>query len=373
MANEPTWVDVTPKGYAIRIIRGDTEARLTVPVSEATIDWIDPEGELFPLSPSLAVQRPGPGTYVRVSVVNPDGDFFPMFVGRMDEIIDDHAADGVRTATVRAYGIESELSTVLTTWDRANGEFAQTRLEAALTEAEWSWASWEGDWPLRDNGDAFQLRDVQSPSTTALAAIDNAANGAGWVADFKPDGTPRVNEYPLLPDDSELPIVAVDKKGEPDGYAASRIVYRHDFAETLNYVELTRPATPAGAGEQTVVREDEPSIAQVGQRSLALGFPVRDSSFYLQSDFYAFAERVLERYLDADVRVAALGVDSKTDPRWLDELYLLDRRKPILTKRLGLLPDYPLEVLGLVVGFEHLLTRNRWESVIHTTTVSVDG
>lgn len=364
---DPIWVDITPEVFGITITRGSRDGGMAVPVSEARVDWVDQSGELFPFTPELNIQRPGPGTFMRISIVDPSGDFTPLFVGRMSEVMNQHDESGVRLAAVQAWGVESDLSTTIP-WTRSNNEWTSTRLAAALDAADWAWAEYpytadpDLDWP---DDPTPQHRDVDSPQANALQVIDQVAQSCGWVADFAADGTPRVRRFPLE-SDGTFPIIAVDAEDD-DGYATPRVVYRHDFAETLNRVSMLTPATVDNASEVTTTREDTTSIGTIGPHTQALGFPLSNLTSATQDYLEAMGDRILARYSDANVRVAELDADSALDPRWLERLPELDRGTPVLVARTGL-AEYPLEVLGYVTGYTHVITPDRWQATLATTT-----
>lgn len=374
---EATWQDVTPGSFEISVIRGTTSDTPSVPISEAEITFLDFEGDLFPFSPSLQFQRPSVGTYTRVSVVSPEGEPHTLFLGRVDSIADDHDTR-VRDVGVQCFGIEADLSTTILGWSSPYLEYTSTRLEEILSEAGFDWGGGfapihnGSSWPELPTPRQREVANSAEAATTALQALDQAAQGAGWVFDADLDGRPRVNRYPVEVDGS-LPLVGVsDKKNEPDSLPSPRIRFAHDAAETLNVAEIVAPATPSQSSEAVWVAVDGQSIAEIGRRSQALGFPITNSTG-TSGAMQPLVDRLVERYADVFVRVPEFEVDSKLDPRWLDILYALDRGAPVIVDRQGLEPDYPLQVAGIVVGLRHRLTRNRWETVVHCTTVSVDG
>jgi hypothetical protein len=255
-----SWHDVTTHNFGAVITHGARDGSPKSDVAQLQLDLRDFDGDLIPLATPFAWTQPGVGTMVRLSMLSPQGDAFPLFAGRVEEIVDVHDA-GARLLQVDAYGLGFDLVNTVPAWNRGE-ERASTRLSALLAAAGWSWGlptSFPADDPL--------LRSTDGPRPVlARSEADLVANSAGWIFDFTLEGRPRARRWPLEPEGA--PLLVTECAGT-DRLVSHSIRFVADTAETLNVAEVSAgssvgtpgPAGPAGPASTVPGPKGDPGPA----------------------------------------------------------------------------------------------------------------
>lgn len=306
------WRDVTCPVSGAVIARGVADGRPYVDVDQAAIDLVDLAAEWFPMLPADAtedgiVRAATVGTPIRVALISPDGEPFPIFTGRLD----DSEADlerPPRLVEVNAYGMGADLGTVATV-DRP-AETVAERLEALRQLAGYGWG-----WDPPAGGSQTLRRTDRLIDEVIRQMIDRTALSASltWRTDTR--GVVGFVPWPVAAHGE--PLEVTDRLGT-SLLAASRIITRQDTLETLN-LALVGSDPVQGSAALTASATDGLSLGRFGRRDTALGFPITDL-FAQQGDLDQLAAAAVARYGRIVNRIAEVEVNNLTDERWLEVL-----------------------------------------------------
>lgn len=350
------WNDVTSPVFGVTIRRGSEIGEWVAPVDEFTFDIRDLAADAFPMSSPASWFAPGVGTMVRASLMSPTLQWFQLGVGRIERVTDRHDTPP-RILTVDAYGLVSDLVTTIARWYRGS-EPAVARLEALRLAAGWQWGPVD-QYPTTPGPDLYGGGDPQP--VVARDELDRVAISARWVLDTTSAGRLRYREWPLEPAGTPVEVVDCVEVGAPPGAVLSPVIeFVSDMATCLNYVEAGNRL------EAHALAVDSPSVGVVGRRSEAYGFPLFDLDTVAVQ---GLADAVVDRLGSVFTRVASVEADTLVDTSWFEVLLALDTGQALDVTRLGI-ATRPLALDGVVVGFEHRLTPNRWRATINTRTTT---
>ena len=352
------WQDLTSAAYGITVERGGEDGAPSVDVDRATLTLLDVDASRFPMAAS-AVRRVTRSTPLRISLVAPDGEPYPLFTGRVQELQDEHDGDNprARSVEIRAYGMGSDLVRTIS-FDR-DAEAPDVRLAALIAQSGYSW----GVDPPPATTDVLRRTDPQT-EVGARDWIDRTAISASWTARTAATGVLRFLPWPLQ-DSGEPPLDVSDTLGAV-GVAASSVSLVVDDGEPLNVVSVVSAAVQ-GSPEIVVELDDPPSVAALGRGSEVLGFPLTG----LSSDLSAtgtIAAAALSRYSRIASRLASFTVYDVTDPRWLQIAAALDVGRAVTFRRTK---PSTAEISGIVCGWRHSLTPGDLSSTVYLTTTTV--
>jgi hypothetical protein len=141
------------------------------------------------------------------------------------------------------------------------------------------------------------------------------------------------------------------------------IGFTADDTELLNNVIVSNNADPPVVAQAL----HDYSVGVYGPFSEAMGFPRRDLAFTDTAAATAWCQRVVNRYGLAISRANDIEADTHLDPAWTPWLADMDTGQAIKVERTEL---QPFTLDAVVVGFEHRITRNRWQATLHTDTIT---
>lgn len=353
------WSDMTPAAFGVSILRGATDGRPQVDVDQATIDVLDADGALFGMLTPVGSQPATLGTMLRVSVLDAASTAHALFAGRIETVEDVHDRPP-RTLQVSAFGVASDLATVLDQFSGPTLEQASDRVERILSLAGWEW----GGVPAFPAGDrALRSRDVVE-QTSAREEVDRAALSAGWLFDTDSRGVARVRDWPLSAPDGVAAVNVTDRLNDL-ALPAVALDLVSDGAECLNVAAVESDAQGASPAISSTV-SDPGSVSRVGRRSEALGFPLSGLSAGPNS-LDELAQAASDRYSRIVNRCRSVEVDSLQDWRWVAVLADLTESVPV---RITRTKPISLTLDALVCGIEHRITPGRWAATIHLTTTT---
>lgn len=310
------WSDLSCPLVAAVIRRGATDGSPAVEVDEATIEVLDPSGRLVPLGTVEAAddglyRAPTIGTPVRLALLGPQGEPWPLFTGRLDELVD--VADRPpRAVEVSALGMTGDLVTSMPL--SRPGELLSDRLDALLDLAGYSWGR---EVPVS----AQQLRRIeQLDDAEVLEQLRLAALSGGLVVRTGADGVIRFDPWPTEP--SAAPTLEVTDRLDAQPLPVAAAELRADTAELLTVTRLGSSEVQ-GAAAIMVEVADGPGVGRFGRHSEALGLPVLELSAQ-RADLEALAQAVSDRHGRIVSRVSRLSVTLDHDDRWLPTLAGLD-------------------------------------------------
>lgn len=343
--DEETWSEISHSSFGVRIRRGSADGEWSVPVDEIVLDLVDADADTFPLSEPASWFSPGVGTLLRVGLLDPTRGYHPLAVGRIDRVDDVHDA-GVRTVTVDAFGLSSQLVKQVRNWLRPY-ESATSRIERMLYRARWRWS------PTTYPPDVPNLnRDRDYRDVEARGELDRIALSAGWHFDTTAAGALRFRPWPI--ESNGAPLVEVADCRGSDALVTHRIGYEMDTAQLLNVV------TASNLFGVSATSTDDSSIHEHGTVDSTYGFPVDDLAS-LAADVEPLTAKIRDRLGENVRRARSFEADTSVDPRWFDVLADLDTGQPVRLTRTAF-PAYPLTLDVLVVGIEHRIISTRWST-----------
>jgi hypothetical protein len=172
----------------------------------------------------------------------------------------------------------------------------------------------------------------------------------------------RVRSWPHEPAGPAL--IVVDCADGDDGVlVAPSITFANDQSQLLNYVIVSNAADPI----VEVRAEDDMSLARFGKRGRSLGYPKTGLAFADRTYTAGWVQRIANRYAWITRHIEDVLVDTELDQGWLAALADLDTGRAITVERRGI---RPLTLDGVVVGFQHTITPGRWQSTLHTSTIT---
>jgi hypothetical protein len=353
------WNDVTSTAFSIVIRHGGIDGAPVVPVSQAQLDIRDEDADLFPMSIPAAWTAPRVGTMVRLSMLDPLAVWYPLFVGRLEQIADRHDTPP-RLLELDAFGLSFDLVSTLARWWR-HTETADVRSAAILDAVMWQWS--DPVLPLPEVTVTVRASAAAPVDVVARDELDTTAISANHHLDFDLYGRPRFRPWPLAA--AGDPLVVCDCAGH-GGLVATRIDFIADTAETLNDVYVARGDADGTVG--LAQRSDPASIDAVGRRSETLGFPIT-GLFALQRNLDRLADDALSRYGRIMNRAATFEVDTLADPGWFDVLVTLDSGRAVHVMRRGI-AGHDLDLDAVVVGVERRRLPNRWYATVYLSTTT---
>lgn len=347
------WHDITTASFGALIRWGSEVGDTTNDVGSLSLDLLDLDATIATMRPQLFGLAPD--VPVRVSLIDPEGEPWPLFTGRCDEIADEHE-QATRIVTVDAFSMESDLATIDSV-DRP-GERVTTRLDHYVRLAEYSWG--RVAYPTTN---AVLLRRTDPQIDTNLRElIDTASLSVGWLLASDTYGRLRWLTWPLAANGDA--VQTTDQLGAA-GLPVANARLAGDRAELLNEAEVVSEEVQ-GAVEIRRVERDAVSIGRLGRRNEQLGFPLTGLSSYTVT-VEQLAAAAVERYGRVAYRLASIDVDVRTDERWLAVLARLDYGLPIRFTRTK---PTPLVMDALVCGAELSLTRDRLSATLYLTTTT---
>lgn len=354
------WVDSTRPAYGIVARWGADDGSPSVDVDSARFDVLDQLGDVFPILAGLDVDKsralaPGVATPVRVALLDPNGDPWPIFTGRIERVDDRHETRP-RLVSVDAFGMAADLAV---SRDVARGtETAAERLDALVESVGYSWGV--DPWPTP----APTLRPVDRTNQARIRdEIDRAALSAGWIVSTDPLGV--LNARPWPDTGTGGAVTRVCDRLDVEALPAVEIERIADTGEVLNaaYVESVEVE-----GHPTLYSSarDVEAIARFRERTDAMGFP-RDDLSAQQGDLDALARSVVDRFGRIVNRVTSIEVDTRQDERWLDvlararagDLYRVETTEPVISS-----------VDTVLVGVEYRVTPGRIRATLKLSTIT---
>jgi hypothetical protein len=349
LAPVPGWRDITHPSFVVNVGVGTATGSPEVPVSNFTIDLVDDEGEWIDLAVPEVYHLPYVGAPIRVGLLDPSSVYHPTVNGTIERIEDDHDT-APRFITIECFGSDTGIANTVFEWQRP-AEHASTR-----TRALFAAAGWEYEDVLSYPNDSNLLADDSPRQVNARAEWDLIAHSSGLVADLDVWGRPRYRRWPFEPEGNQILVTDCADQG---ALRSARLRYVADRSQLLNVVGFTNTAD--------VVTQvfDNASVQLFGRASNAFGFPHLNKVY--ADDIQPVADRILARYSKIITHLEDVQADTHVDKGWLAVLADLDTGRPLRATRTGI---RALTLDGIVVGFEHRITPNRWESTIHTSTTT---
>ncbi len=354
-AGTPGWHELTREAFAVNVTVGTSDGSDVVPVTELILDLWDDDATTVDISPVnyFTVRLDSP---VRVGVFDPGWKYHPLAAGVVRAIEDTHDTLP-RYVTITAFGADAKLSTSLANWQRPS-EMLSARVRALLAAALYPLDDLH-DYPR----DTLLSADVKAGIVNARAEMDRTAMSGGMSFDTTPRADLRMRDWPLTPTETVLRVVDCITPDTEGALLSGSIGFSADDAELLNNViaaNNTEPPTVAQA-------MDSLSVGTYGPFTEAMGFPRADLAFTDVAAATAWCQRVADRYGLAISRANDITADTDLDPAWVPWLADLDTGQAISVERTELIP---FKLDGLVVGFEHRIIRDRWQTTLHTDTIT---
>ncbi len=353
----PKWVDITRPSFQINCGDGTTDGNQSVVVSEIVVQVLDDTGVWFDMAEPAIWYQPGPGTSIRCGFIDPQFRYHPVMTGQIERIEDVHDEDHPRVVAVRAFGQIMDLTVDVLGVQRP-AELAVTRFRALVDLAGWRWGEGDVVFP----GDAPLIADAQPHDIVVRDELDRTVQSVGWFFDADRYGQMRVRTWPHEPAGPAL--IVVDCADGDDGVlVAPSITFANDQSQLLNYVIVSNAADPI----VEVRGEDDMSLARFGKRGRSLGYPKTGLAFADSAYTAGWVQRIANRYSFVTRHIEDVTVDTQLDQGWLAALADLDTGRAITVQRRGI---SPLTLDGVVVGFQHTITPGRWQSTLHTSTIT---
>lgn len=350
------WADITRPNYLATVTVGNDTAGSIVEVTEIAVELHDDLGVWFDFAEPQRYYQPFIGAPLRIGFLAPDLEYHPIAVGTIETIRDDHDTLP-RYVSVQAFGNLSDLVNSVPSWQRPE-ELASARTAALIAAGGWRHST---ELDLLYPFDATLIADAQPTVIVVRDELDRIGSSIGWMFDTDKWGMLRLREWPLVPVGQA--IVTDCEEFAPDGLLSPLIGIVADTSQLVNVAILTNTAVPP----LTANVVDEYSISKYGRMSQALDFPRQGMAFLDVSDANRLAQRVVSRYSNVVTHVEDIAGDTLLDGDWLAMLVDLDTGDGVRVMREGI---RELSLDGVVIGFEHRITRGRIESTIHTTTLT---
>jgi hypothetical protein len=334
-----TWNDITPPFTSLEFDVGNDDGAPVVDVEHLNMTVYDPDGTWFD---PATWPRAGAdvGDPIRVGLFDPVYRYWPLWVGEIEQIVDDHG-ETPRFVTVHAYSHRMDLGRMLVGWQRPR-ENASTRFLAILAAAGWRF----GLAGLTFPDDSTLAADVDPRDVTATAELDRTALSAGWLFDVDRWGAPRLRTWPLTPIDPRLVVADCPGGGR---VGATVLVYERDQSQLLNTATMTDAQKPA----VEVTSSDPYSIALYGVRNRAIGFPATGLAFTDQT-VPARVTAAATALLAGALSHVTIGADTLIDPAWLPALAALDTGRHLTIDRSEQIAPYASTAIA--VGWSATIT-----------------
>lgn len=354
------WQDITAPVARSLIARGAVGGESwQIPAEQITLDVVDADAWQILGVPTRAA--PNVSTVLRVGVLDPLQGYWPVAVGIVESIADEHDAPP-RTVIVDAYGVVTDLAAQLPGVVTRPAEPVTTRLRWIAEQTGYRWG------PPQFDDDPGPLLTAYGPETDVSGRdlADLAAISAGWSFDTNARGIPRARRWPLLNDDTSRPLAVTDCETEPGDVWSARIVFAADTSTTINRTTVYDTAEPP----HNATAADLPSIVKLGVQTAGAGVPL-PALTAPAARVDELAARVVDELAGVLHRVDTIEADTARDPRWLPILARLDRGDRVEVHRTE--GAAPTVFAGYVAGIEHDIAPGRWVATItvHTTTDTV--
>ena len=354
------WHDVTRPAYNITAAVGTSDGAPAVPVHTVEVSFVDDDGTWLDYAEPAYWYQPFVGSPLRVGFLDPAHKYWPVVVGTIEQIRDEHDTLP-RYVTLQAFGNDTTLSTDVAGWQRP-AELTSARFKALMAAGAWRYGDSQVVYPT---GDAGLHADKAPTDVTVRAEIDRTVLSAGWFFDTDPWGAPRLREWPHVP--TGTPVEVADCLGEPatppGARLSPRITLLADQSKLLNVAMIGNAADP----QINVRAEEEFSVSRYGRRSKAMGFPLAGLAFADQNAAAALVVRYVNRWAFIVRQVEAVEADTLVDPSWLPTLAALDTGRAIHATRTAF---HPLTIAGVIVGYSHTITPDRFTSTINVSTTT---
>jgi hypothetical protein len=354
---EPAWVDITRPSFQVNCGDGTTDGNQSVVVSEIVIQVLDDTGFWFDMAEPAIWYQPQPGTAIRCGFIDPEFRYHPVIVGQIERIEDVHDQEHPRVVAVRAFGQIMDLTVDVLGVQRP-AELVSTRFRALVDLAGWRWGEGDVVFP----GETTLIADAQPHDIVVRDELDRTVQSVGWFFDADRYGGMRVRTWPHEPAGPAL-VVADCADGDTGVLVAPAITFANDQSQLANYVIASNAADPI----VEVRGQEDMSIGLFGKRGRTLGYPKTALAFADTAHTAAWVQRIVNRYSFITRHIETVEVDTQLDQGWLAVLADLDTGRAITVQRRGI---SPLTLDGVVVGFEHTITPGRWQSTLHTSTIT---
>ena len=317
---EADWVDLTVYASDLTFSRGDNLFTANPQTDRLTFLLRDDSADIVDWLPPTSLASPTVGTPFRVGFIDAGGDWFPMMVGRLESMADDHSSP-LRQIVMSIAGTKTDLSTPLLDPDRPS-ETTRQRVEWVLAEIGWLWGvAWPAD-PLAFDTDLFADPDATGsqrtgPASYAWNIVTEAVNSSGY--NVSTDNGGQLTFETLAVDDVTPPAFTITDCHEAIGpgvdVVASQMEFTANASQVLNVVQLQNRININRSG----YADDATSILLFGRRASGYGFPVVVVN---QSELEAdvIAEGIRDQLSFLVSRVDSVFFSTGTDPTWWEWL-----------------------------------------------------
>lgn len=354
----PEWNDITRPSYEVKCGDGSVDGNQSVVVSETVIQLLDDTGIWFDMAEPEIWYQPAPGTSIRVGFIDPQFRYHPVITGQIERIEDIHDEEHPRVVAVRAFGQIMDLTVDVLGVQRP-AELTATRFRALVDLAGWRWGEGDVVFP----GDPPLIADLQPHDIVVRDELDRTVQSAGWFFDADRYGGMRVRTWPHEPHGPALHVVDCADGDEAAVLIGHSITFANDQSQLLNYVIAANAADPV----VQVRAVEDISNDRFGKRGRALGYPKTGLAFADEGYTAQWVQRIVNRFAFVTRHIEDVDVDTQVDQGWLEVLADLDTGRAITVERRAI---RPLSLDGVVVGFEHTISPGRWESTLHTSTIT---